>query len=340
MARRTRRRRVLVIVLVVLVALHRRRRGLGLHVPDSRQARRLQQHRRAVQVRIDRDRGAPGGPVRAVGRPARAFADLLPPGPGKGYERFGFLYEPGPRDADRDDVPGEADRARRPQLRALPRRHVPGHAELSAADGPGDAVQYLAALGLHPVPAESESRQALQRRHAACGDRAPLPRPAFILRPAVLALRRHSADEGRVPGSRPGLRVARQPPPVRARPRRHVQPAEATRGLRHGGRPHGRDRRLPVDLGTAHADRDVPALGRQQHQPARAEPLGRTSRRRYGRLDGHPPAQPDRGLAPRPSAACLSAGSHQRAARASRADVLRAAVRLVPRPRRRPRRRR
>ena len=23
------------------------------------------------------------------------FADLLPPGPGKGYERFGFLYEPG-----------------------------------------------------------------------------------------------------------------------------------------------------------------------------------------------------------------------------------------------------
>ncbi len=25
------------------------------------------------------------------------FADLLPPGPGQGYERFGFIYEPGHR---------------------------------------------------------------------------------------------------------------------------------------------------------------------------------------------------------------------------------------------------
>ncbi len=120
-------------------------------------------------------------------------------------------------------------------------------------------------------------------------------------------------------GGRRGLRVARQPPAVRARPRRHVQPAEATRGLRHGGRPHGGHGRLPLDLGTAHADRDVPALGRQQQQPARAEPFRRASGRRYGRLARHPSAQPDRRLAPRPSSARLSAGSHQRAARTPRA---------------------
>ena len=208
------------------------------------------------------------------------FADLLPPGQGKGYERFGFLYEPG------HETPiGTTSREKPIDLLGLNCAlcHVGTYrddGQCPPADGPRDAVQQLAALGLHRVPAESQARRALQRRHAARGDRAPLPRQALVLRPAVLALRRHSADEGRARGSRPGLRVARQSAPVRARPRRHVQPAEATRGLRHGGRPHGGDGRLPLDLGTAHADRDVPPLGRQQRQPARAEPLRRASGRR------------------------------------------------------------
>ena len=108
------------------------------------------------------------------------FPDLLPKAPGKGWEKIGFIYENGPRDADRHDVPRQADRPRRAQLRGLPRGHVPGEAGRAGHVVLGMPCQPDADRGLHRLPAESRARQAVQRRHAARRDQPPLPRQALV----------------------------------------------------------------------------------------------------------------------------------------------------------------
>ncbi len=194
MARRARRRRVLVIVLVVLVALIAAG-GVSAYTFLTRDEpvvyEDIVQQYKYGSIGTEELQGCPYEMWVVL---PDVFADLLPPGPGKGYERFGFTLRAGARDADRDDVPREADRPGRPQLRALPRRHVPRHCRFSAADRPGNAFQSDEALELHPVPAKGRARRALQCRHAPRGGRPPLSRQVFLLRPAVLALRRHPAD--------------------------------------------------------------------------------------------------------------------------------------------------
>lgn len=95
MARRARRRRVLVIVLVVLVALIAAG-GVSAYTFLTRD-------KPVVYGNIvDQYKYGSIGTEELQGIPyelwvvlPEVFADLLPPGPGKGYERFGFLYEPG-----------------------------------------------------------------------------------------------------------------------------------------------------------------------------------------------------------------------------------------------------
>jgi hypothetical protein len=95
MARRARRRKVLVIVLVVLVAL--------IAVGGVSAYTFLTRDDPVVYGDIvEQYKYGSIGTEELQGIPYElwvvlpdVFADLLPPGPGQGYERFGFLYEPG-----------------------------------------------------------------------------------------------------------------------------------------------------------------------------------------------------------------------------------------------------
>lgn len=95
MARRARRRRVLVIVLIVLVALIAAG-GVGAYTFLTRDEPvvygNIVEQYKYGSIGTEELQGIPYEIWVVL---PEVFGDLLPPGPGKGYERFGFLYEPG-----------------------------------------------------------------------------------------------------------------------------------------------------------------------------------------------------------------------------------------------------
>ena len=182
MARRSRRRKVLVFTLVILVALLAAG-GVSAYAfltkDDPVVYSNLVEQYKYGSVGTEERQGVP---VRDLGRPARGLSRPAAEDSGQGLGEARVHLREGPRDADRHDVPRQADRARRAQLRGLPRGHLPRQAGSAAARRPGHAGQPDEDLGLHRVPAEGRARQAFQRRHDAPRDRASFPRQALVRR--------------------------------------------------------------------------------------------------------------------------------------------------------------
>ena len=224
MARRARRRRVLVIVLVVLVALIAAG-GVGAYSFLTRDEPvvygNIVEQYKYGSIGTEELQGIPYEIWAVL---PEVFADLLPPGPGKGYERFGFLYEPG-----RDTPIGTTYRKKPIGLLGLncalchvgtyrdsptaPRQKVLGMPSNNLRLW--DYIQFLRKVRRDERFEADTLLAAIERR---------FPGEALVRREAVLAPLRDSGNaEGPGEGG-PRVRLARQPSRVRAGPRRHVQP--------------------------------------------------------------------------------------------------------------------
>ena len=259
------------------------------------------------------------------------FEDKLPKRPGVGYERIGFLMD-GTRHAppDRHVVQAGARRARRAQLRDVPRRHVSREPDDSAAARLGNARQPHGPAGLCELPDRVRQRPALQLRDVDGGHPQGESGYRLVRAPALQAVRRRRHEE-RHPRARARERVVRPASAVRPRPRRHVQSVQGhpqAPGRRRRG--HGRS---AVALEPADAGADVAALGRQQRLGRRAEQERGDWRRRDAGLARSRVDEAHRELDSGSQAAALPGGAHRQGARERRAPRVGAGVRELPRGR-------
>ena len=180
MARRTRRRKVLVFTLAILVALLAAG-GVSAYAfltkDDPVVYSNIVEQYKYGSLGSEQLQGVPYEIWVVL---PEVFPDLLPRDAREGLGEVRIHVRAGPRDADRHDVPRQADRARRAQLRGLPRGQLPGEARIAAARRPRHAVQPDEDRGLHRLPAEGRARRAVQRRHAAARDRTSFSREALL----------------------------------------------------------------------------------------------------------------------------------------------------------------
>ena len=222
------------------------------------------------------------------------FRDLLPEGrEDEGWAAFGFLYE------DPADLPPEL-RHPRPVGTSLRNnmgidriflncagchagsvRTGPGGAPLIVAGMPSNTVDLSAFQGFLAEAAVDE-RFSADRFLSEIDARGHRARPR---QPPGAEVRRHRHGP-RAPARhrRPLRRLRPQRADLRPRPLRHLQPGQGAPelGLRPDprGRAHRR-RRLPLGLPAGPEGGHAAALGRQQHQGLRAQPLRRLRHRRH-----------------------------------------------------------
>ena len=166
------------------------------------------------------------------------FEDKLPKRPGVGYERIGFLdgRDAAPA-ADRHVVQTGSRRARRAQLRDVPRGHVFARARRVRRQARvGNARQPHGPAGLCELPDRVRQRPALHLRDADGGHPQGESGHRVVRAPALQAVRRRRHEEGH-PRARARQRVVRPASAVRPRPRRHVQSLQG-----HPGAPDRRCR--------------------------------------------------------------------------------------------------
>ena len=133
----------------------------------------VSRHRRALQVRLGRHRGAVGLPYWIWRVLPQIFADKLPKRPGEGLraDRVHAASQDAPngRPIGTSYLPGPG-RARGPELRHLSRRLVSRDADEPAPDRLGHAGEPDGPAGVRPFSHRLRAGSALRRRHDHGGD--------------------------------------------------------------------------------------------------------------------------------------------------------------------------